>query len=116
MAQALACVGAARSGDFTGETSFAQNRCFFSLFASLSEKLTQNKGFWGPLGGLLCRALRKLCRVFSGFFWASGPLPSLFWAWGLFRALSFWTSSQPLLGFGPFRRLAEAWPRLKAVI
>ena len=74
----------------------AQNRCFFNLFASLPEKIAQNKGFWGPLGGLLWA---------SGIFWAFCGLLGLFPAFsgprGFFKAF---------LGLGLF--LGLLWPSL----
>ena len=87
----------------------AQNRGFFSLFASLPEKIAQNKGFWGswrpPLG--LLWAFCKLLRYFQPFL---GLGASLFCAGASSRLfLGFWTSSQPFLGLRFSRASGLFW-------
>ena len=72
----------------------AQNRGFFSLFASLPEKIAQNCSKQGLFGGLFEASSGPLL----GLLWASGALFSLGASSEPF--LSFWTSSQPFLGLG----------------
>ena len=115
---------------------FAPNSCFFSLFASLPEKLAQYKGFWclfclfpafsglGPLPSLCFFPAFSGPGIFwalvSGFFraclfeaseprpafWASGPLLGLVWVSGPLSIL-FWVLGLGLRTFAHFGPLSN---------
>ena len=68
---------------------------FSAFLQACLKKIVQNKGFWGPLGGLLWA---------SGLFWAFSGLLGLFPGLGACSGLflGFCTSSQLFLGLETF--------------